>query len=257
MDTTITFISDCGYWNLSRTAGTSNITPKFAYDSTHCDYLTVKPVHITLWDGTKWTDKGEGVNDSNTKKTSAAVTLYGNFALAYKLMPGDAPQFPYELTLGTTCTAAELLFDTKDKWFAFSPDSAVVKIGLFNSDPLKLYAAIQSATIYEAYIVGDTLNFVNDWHWNCDSALYAAQLFATELTPSTSYLMKVSKYDTSGCAGIYDTTKYYLNVCLLNLRTNPNTEVCLYDDALSLLGCLGNGTATYMGSAVGVILWPH
>ncbi|MBL0340219.1 MAG: hypothetical protein IPP71_04435 [Bacteroidetes bacterium] len=48
MDTTITFISDCGYWNLSRTAGTSNITPKFAFDSTHCDYLTVKPVHIAF-----------------------------------------------------------------------------------------------------------------------------------------------------------------------------------------------------------------
>ncbi|MBL0340445.1 MAG: hypothetical protein IPP71_05670, partial [Bacteroidetes bacterium] len=109
MDTTINFISDCGYWSLTRNTGSSNITPKFAFDSTHCDYLSVKPVHIAFWDGTKWVDKGEGVNDSNTKKTSAAVTSYGNYALAYKLIAGDAPQMPYALSVSTTCTAIEIL----------------------------------------------------------------------------------------------------------------------------------------------------
>ncbi|MBK7391491.1 MAG: hypothetical protein IPI23_21195 [Bacteroidetes bacterium] len=87
-DTTITFVSDCGYWKLDRNVGTSNITPKFAFDSLHCDYLTVKPVHIALWNGTKWTDKGEAVTESTNKTTSSAMTSYGIFAFAYDLKPG-------------------------------------------------------------------------------------------------------------------------------------------------------------------------
>jgi hypothetical protein len=60
----------------------------------HCDYLTVKPVHIALWNGTKWTDKGEAVTESTNKTTSSAMTSYGYFAFAYDLKPGDAPQMP-------------------------------------------------------------------------------------------------------------------------------------------------------------------
>jgi hypothetical protein len=87
-DTTITFVSDCGYWKLDRNVGSSNITPKFAFDSLHCDYLTVKPVHIALWNGTKWTDKGEAVTESTNKTTSSSMTSYGYFAFAYNLVPG-------------------------------------------------------------------------------------------------------------------------------------------------------------------------
>lgn len=51
MDTTISFISDCSYWNINRTNGTSDIVPKFAFDSLNCDYLKVRPVHIANWNG--------------------------------------------------------------------------------------------------------------------------------------------------------------------------------------------------------------
>ncbi len=234
MDTTITFISDCGYWNLSRTTGSSNITPKFAFDSTHCDFLTVKPVHIVIWNGTKWVDKGEGVNDSNTKKTSTAVTSYGNYALAYKLIPGDAPQMPYPLTMDIQCNATELLFTSDDLWFSFSPDSALIKTKFRSPDEEKLYAVVKKATIYEEYSPFDTLVTVSSKSWQVDSLLEGSLTYVDSLTPSSNYLMKITKFNSNDGEGIYDTTDYYLNVCMLNLRMATTPLIRVYNDAAEL-----------------------
>ncbi|HMT30527.1 MAG TPA: hypothetical protein PKD91_14725, partial [Bacteroidia bacterium] len=239
MDTTISFISDCGYWSLTRNTGSSNITPKFAFDSTYCDYLSVKPVHIAFWNGTKWVDKGEGVNDSNTKKTNASVTSYGNFALAYKLMPGDAPQMPYVLNSNSTCSPVEMLFENSDLWFSFEVDSALIKLGIFAPDPNKWYAPLKELVLYEKYTPGSDLTYVHDWQMDCDSALFSFQTFSTDLDTSKKYLAKFSKYEIGDCDGISDTTSYYLNICLRNLRMFTGSQTFYYSDENDLLAHLG------------------
>ncbi|MBK7391229.1 MAG: right-handed parallel beta-helix repeat-containing protein [Bacteroidetes bacterium] len=238
-DTTITFVSDCGYWKLDRNVGSSNITPKFAFDSLLCDYLTVKPVHIALWNGTKWTDKGEAVTESTNKTTSSAMTSYGYFAFAYDLKSGDAPQMPYPLTIGSTCSYVELQFTSNDIWFSFTPDSAVVKGSFTSPDTSKTYAFIKRAAIYEAYQVGDTLQSVSMKTWPFDSMLVEFQNYVVDLTPSTNYLMKVSKFDVTEGSGIYDSINYYINMCLFNLRMQMSPTFRPYSDLTTLVDILG------------------
>jgi hypothetical protein len=205
----------------------------------HCDYLTVKPVHIALWNGTKWTDKGEAVTESTNKTTSSAMTSYGYFAFAYDLKLGDAPQMPYPLTIGSTCSYVELQFTSNDIWFSFTPDSAVVKGSFTSPDTSKTYAFIKSAAIYEAYQVGDTLQSVSIKTWPFDSVLVNFQNYVADLTPSTDYLLKVSKFDVTDGSGIYDSVDYYVNLCLFNLRMQMSPTFRCYSDLATLVDILG------------------
>jgi hypothetical protein len=252
-DTTITFVSDCGYWKLDRNVGSSNITPKFAFDSLHCDYLTVKPVHIALWNGTKWTDKGEAVTESINKTTSSAMTSYGYFAFAYDLKPGDAPQMPYPLTIGSACNSVELQFTSNDLWFSFTPDSAVVKGRFSSPDTSKTYAYIKNAIIYNAYQVGDTLETVNVKSWTFDSLLVEFQSYFAVLTPSTDYLLKVTKFDETDGPGVYDSLDYFMNFCLFNLRMSSVPQFLEYSngsDIFMYLGTLGAAGSAFDGDII-------
>ena len=85
MDTTINTVSSCNYWNLSRNTGSSNVTAKFQFDSTACDWNSPDSAHIGYWNGTKWVDKGVGIVDSIYIKPATALTSYGNFLFAYNL----------------------------------------------------------------------------------------------------------------------------------------------------------------------------
>jgi hypothetical protein len=239
-DTTITFVSDCGYWKLDRIAGSSNITPKFAFDSVHCDYLTVKPVHIALWNGTKWTDKGEAVTESTNKTTSTSMTSYGYFAFAYNLVPGDAPQMPYMVTTTSNCNSVELQFTSNDMWFSFTPDSAVIKACFLSPEINKNYAVIKEAIVYNAYTAGNVLSAVDSMLWPFDSTLVEYQSYRAILTPSNQYLLKVSRFISSDGPGIYDTTDYFVDVCIINSRMAPQSQVIEYYTAADLFQRLGS-----------------
>jgi hypothetical protein len=238
-DTTITFVSDCGYWKLNRNVGSSNITPKFAFDSLHCDYLTVKPVHIALWNGTKWTDKGEAVTESSNKTTSSAMTSYGYFAFAYNLVPGDAPQYPYELSTGSSCTGSDMLFDNDVFWISFKPDSAIVKLTLFNTDVNKWYASIKSMDILSHYLLNEIPVTFEIWNFPCDSLLRNISITYAELDTSQNYTLRIEKYVEGDCDGIKDTTDYYLNACITNCKMSFASVVYFYNNFGELQSHLG------------------
>jgi hypothetical protein len=87
MDGTIKYIRDCGYWNLARNSGSSNVTVKLSWDSTTCGLLDSATVKVANWNGTTWKDLGNGGITGNryTGKVanSSTVVTWGNFALAY------------------------------------------------------------------------------------------------------------------------------------------------------------------------------
>lgn len=247
MDTTINFISDCGYWSLLRNTGSTNITPKFAFDSTFCDYINAKPAHITFWNGSNWIDKGEGITDGNSKKTSANISSYGNFALSYKLIQGDAPQMPISINNVQTCSPLEILATNSDLWFTFSPDSAMVNVGFFTPDTAKNYASLKQFVIYENYLPGSNPIFIRDYAFDCDSSNQYSKSFATQFDTADTYLIKISRFKMDNCPGIYDSLSYYINMCLMNLRMSAVPQVLTYidhDELYTKLGNLGNlGTA--------------
>jgi hypothetical protein len=232
-------VSDCGYWKLDRNVGSSNITPKFAFDSLHCDYLTVKPVHISLWNGTKWTDKGEAVTESTNKTTSSSMTSYGYFAFAYNLVPGDAPQYPYQLSSGSGCSGSDMLFDNDVFWISFKPDSAFVKLSLFNSDVNKWYAPIKSMDIISEYQLNQIPDTFEVWSFPCDSLLRNMSITYAELDTSQKYTLRIEKYVEGDCDGIKDSTNYYLNACVTNSKMSIASVVYSYNNFGELQSHLG------------------
>lgn len=243
-DTTITFVSDCGYWKLDRNVGSSNITPKFAFDSLHCDYLTVKPVHIALWNGTKWTDKGEAVTESTNKTTISAMTSYGYFVFAYNLKAGEAPQMPYELSSSSGCSGSDMLFDNDVFWISFKPDSAIVKLTLFNTDVNKWYAPIKSMDVISEYQLNQIPDTFEVWSFPCDSLLRNTSIKYAELDTSQVYILRIEKYVEGDCDGIKDSTNYYLNACVTNCKMSITPVLWGYDDIISLqtaLSVAGDG----------------
>lgn len=63
--------------------------------------------------------------------------------------------------------------------------------------------------------------------------LESSLIYIDSLTPSTNYLLKVTKYNSSEGVGIYDTTGYYFNICLLNLRMSLTNQLLEYTDQTS------------------------
>ncbi|MBK7967702.1 MAG: hypothetical protein IPK08_01605 [Bacteroidetes bacterium] len=247
-DTTITFVSDCGYWKLDRNVGSSNITPKFAFDSLHCDYLTVKPVHIALWNGTKWTDKGEAVTESTNKTTISAMTSYGYFVFAYNLKAGEAPQMPYELSSSSGCSGSDMLFDNDVFWISFKPDSAIVKLTLFNTDVNKWYAPIKSMDVISEYQLNQIPDTFEVWSFPCDSLLRNTSIKYAELDTSQVYILRIEKYVEGDCDGIKDSTNYYLNACVTNCKMSITPVLWGSDDIISLqtaLSVAGDGDFVY------------
>ncbi|MEO8151208.1 MAG: T9SS type A sorting domain-containing protein [Bacteroidia bacterium] len=88
MDTTIDYLSQCNYWNFERSVGTSNVTVKLNWNSSHCGILDSADLRIAQWDGTKWKDKSFGTFtgsiSSGKLATPSALNTYGYYCLAYK-----------------------------------------------------------------------------------------------------------------------------------------------------------------------------
>ncbi|MGZ4073360.1 MAG: PKD domain-containing protein [Bacteroidia bacterium] len=87
-DTTIFNLSNCEYWNLARTVGTSNVSVTLGWNTNSYSIISAADTRIAYWDsGTStWKDKGgvssTGTGSVGTTKTSAAQSSFGDFTLA-------------------------------------------------------------------------------------------------------------------------------------------------------------------------------
>ncbi|AEA42545.1 T9SS type A sorting domain-containing protein [Fluviicola taffensis] len=79
-------VSDCEYWMLDRVTGSSNVSVTLSWDTRSCGITTLSDLRVARWDGTQWTDKGNGgttgTTTAGTVISSAAVTGFGPFTLA-------------------------------------------------------------------------------------------------------------------------------------------------------------------------------
>lgn len=89
-EATISTVSTCEYWTLDRVAGTTPTTVTLAFDSAGCHPETLSKMIVTRWDGTKWTNHGNGGITGNLRKgsivTAAEVTSFSPFTLGTSLI---------------------------------------------------------------------------------------------------------------------------------------------------------------------------
>lgn len=86
LEASLDHVSDCEYWMLDRTTGSSNVATTLSWDTRSCGITLPSDLRVARWDGTQWTDKGNGgttgTTAAGTVVSAAAVTDFGPFTLA-------------------------------------------------------------------------------------------------------------------------------------------------------------------------------
>ncbi|WP_343631155.1 T9SS type A sorting domain-containing protein [Fluviicola sp.] len=95
MEATLNHISECEYWMLDRTTGSSNVPVTLSWDTRSCGVTAPADLRVARWDGTQWTDKGNGGTTGSTAAgtvvSSAAVTGFGPFTLSSSTLTNPLP----------------------------------------------------------------------------------------------------------------------------------------------------------------------
>ncbi|WP_294676575.1 T9SS type A sorting domain-containing protein [uncultured Fluviicola sp.] len=88
-------ISECEYWMLDRTTGSSDVAVTLSWDTRSCGVTNLSDLRVARWDGAQWTDKGNGgttgTTAAGTVVSSAAVTGFGPFTLASSTLTNPLP----------------------------------------------------------------------------------------------------------------------------------------------------------------------
>lgn len=88
-------VSECEYWMLDRTTGSSDVAVTLSWDTRSCGVTNLSDLRVARWDGTQWTDKGNGgttgTTASGTVVSAAAVTGFGPFTLASSTLTNPLP----------------------------------------------------------------------------------------------------------------------------------------------------------------------
>ncbi|MBI3240433.1 MAG: T9SS type A sorting domain-containing protein, partial [Flavobacteriia bacterium] len=79
-------VSQCEYWMLDRTIGSSDVTVDLSWDTRSCGITNMADLRVARWDGTQWTNKGNGGTtgtfSAGTIVSFAPVTGFGPFTLS-------------------------------------------------------------------------------------------------------------------------------------------------------------------------------
>ncbi len=76
VDTSLHHVSQCEYWGLSRTGGTSDVPVTLSWDSNSCGVSVLCDLRVAHWLGTEWTSHGNGGTTGNV--TSGTIETGGN-----------------------------------------------------------------------------------------------------------------------------------------------------------------------------------
>jgi hypothetical protein len=108
-DTTLSYISQCAYWELDRITGSSNIRVTLSWDSLGCGIFDTAGVTIANWDGMRWRNLGNaGISGDpyiGNMMSTLDVISYRKFVWA-----SDIPVSYITVTLGTPRSMPEDFF---------------------------------------------------------------------------------------------------------------------------------------------------
>lgn len=87
-DPSIDYLSDCEYWILDRTNGTSDVFVTLTFDNNSCGINDLAELLVARWDGAIWKDHGQsttsGTLASGTVTSSSAITNFSPFTIGSK-----------------------------------------------------------------------------------------------------------------------------------------------------------------------------
>lgn len=84
-EATLDHVSDCEYWILNRTNGSSNVNVTLSWDTRSCGVSNLTEMRVSRWDGTQWTDAGNTATTGNVSSgtvSSNTITSFSPFTLA-------------------------------------------------------------------------------------------------------------------------------------------------------------------------------
>ncbi len=96
-DGTFNYLSTCEYWDLSRTAGSSNVSATLTGNALSCLVNMVPSPRLAGWNGSTWKDLGLGgfsfnyLNYSANLTSLAPLTTYGHLTLANNTLSTSNP----------------------------------------------------------------------------------------------------------------------------------------------------------------------
>jgi hypothetical protein len=194
-DTTLVGISSNEFWTLGRLASTNNVSVTLAWDSlTSCAMDTpITAVRVAGWDGTKWTDRGNGGTtgtiDHGTVVSTAAVSDFHAFTVGHgaEEMGCDECNTARFLSDKDTCVQTVLDGNSDYRWYSFEGGSNLL-LTLEYSDTISPNSGLQfdiytgcSSALFKTAYSGDQSNVYTD------TTFYQGQ----------RYYIRVSVADTS------------------------------------------------------------
>ncbi|UPT68649.1 MAG: hypothetical protein M0D57_08520 [Sphingobacteriales bacterium JAD_PAG50586_3] len=124
-DTSVTNLSTCEHWLLSRSGSSSNVNVTLSWNSTTCNRASALNMRVSGWSGSSWTNHGNGARTGNstagTVTSSTNPSAYNVFALSNKtctataaITPSGATTFcaGNAVTLTATAGAINYLWST-------------------------------------------------------------------------------------------------------------------------------------------------
>lgn len=204
---TLNHVSECEYWMLNRTTGSSNVAVTLSWDTRSCGVTNLSDLRVARWDGTQWTDKGNGgttgTTAAGTVVSLAAVTGFGPFTLASTTLTNPLPV--ELLTFSAYCEQEEVLL----RWSTASE---------FNNDYFTIENSLDALNWQTAATLdgsGTTSNLTN-------------YLWVDPSNPGRDMYYRLSQTDYNGATTIHDPV--YLKNCSeleskLSIYPNPAKSI--------------------------------
>jgi hypothetical protein len=153
-DPSIDHLSQCEYWTLDRTNGSSNVAVTLSWNTTSCGVTNLGDLLVARWNGSMWKDHGNGGTTGNTTagtvSSSSAISNFSPFTLSSSTSENPLPVNLVSFT--ATPQEREVLVEwttvseTNNEYFSIESSNDAINFheiaripGAFNSNTIITY----------------------------------------------------------------------------------------------------------------------